>query len=151
VEDICKAASWSSRHTFIRFYMLDWLNLVFFIAFCGQAISESPGLRTMYMISVFIGVYMLCCTCNISGWFPTGAGSRSSPPMIKVALLICSPPAAVGTSMRAKASIKLVCKWLALYYHEGLSRVPYFYVAVNFDKERLGYVRNLGSLSRNQT
>ena len=23
VEDICKAASWSSRHTFIRFYMLD--------------------------------------------------------------------------------------------------------------------------------
>ena len=23
VEEICKAASWSSRHTFIRFYMLD--------------------------------------------------------------------------------------------------------------------------------
>src|SRR4029434_4688885 len=23
LEDICKAASWSSRHTFIRFYMLD--------------------------------------------------------------------------------------------------------------------------------
>src|SRR4029434_4303347 len=23
VEDICKAASWNSRHTFIRFYMLD--------------------------------------------------------------------------------------------------------------------------------
>src|SRR4029434_9120094 len=86
-----------------------WLNLVFFIAFCGEAISESPGLRTMYMISVFIGVYMLCCTWNILGWFPTGAGSRSLPPMIKVALLICSPPAAVGTSMRAKASIKLVC------------------------------------------
>ena len=23
VEEICKAASWSSRHTFIKFYMLD--------------------------------------------------------------------------------------------------------------------------------
>ena len=33
-----------------------------FMVFCRQAISESPGLRTMYMISVFIGVYMLCCT-----------------------------------------------------------------------------------------
>ena len=36
-----------------------------------------------------------------------------------------------------------VCNWLPLYYHAGMYRVPYCYVAVN--------VRNLGSLSRNQT
>src|SRR4029434_6592114 len=30
-----------------------------FMVFCRQAISESPDLRTMYKISVFIGVYML--------------------------------------------------------------------------------------------
>ena len=44
-----------------------------------------------------------------------------------------------------------VCDWLPLYYHAGMYRVPYCYVAVNCEKERLGYLRNLGSLSRNQT
>ena len=43
-----------------------------------------------------------------------------------------------------------VCNWLPLYYHAGMYRVPYCYIAVNCDKERLGYLRNLGSLSRNQ-
>ena len=43
-----------------------------------------------------------------------------------------------------------VCDWLPLYYHAGMYRVPYCYIAVNCDKERLGYLRNLGSLSRNQ-
>src|SRR4029434_10410993 len=31
-------------------------------------------------------------------------------------------------------------------YHAGMYRVPYCYVAVNCDKERLGYLRNIGSL-----
>src|SRR4029434_3256361 len=43
-----------------------------------------------------------------------------------------------------------VCDWLPLYYHAGMYRVPFCYIAVNCDKERLGYLRNLGSLSRNQ-
>ena len=43
-----------------------------------------------------------------------------------------------------------VCNWLPLYYHVGMYRVPLCYIAVNCDKERLGYLRNLGSLSRNQ-
>ena len=43
-----------------------------------------------------------------------------------------------------------VCDWLPLYYHAGMYRVPYCYIAVNCDKERLGYLRNLGSLSRDQ-
>ena len=43
-----------------------------------------------------------------------------------------------------------VCDWLPLYYHAGMYRVPYCYIAVNCDKERHGYLRNLGSLSRNQ-
>src|SRR4029434_3276421 len=52
-----------------------WLNLVFYMAFCRRAISESPGLRTIYMISVFI-----VSTCYVahetSQGFLTGAGSR---------------------------------------------------------------------------
>src|SRR4029434_4115684 len=43
-----------------------------------------------------------------------------------------------------------VRNWLPLYYHAGMYRVPLCYIAVNCDKERLGYLRNLGSLSRNQ-
>src|SRR4029434_9089296 len=43
-----------------------------------------------------------------------------------------------------------VCNWLPLYYRAGMYRVPLCYIAVNCDKERLGYLRNLGSLSRNQ-
>ena len=38
-----------------------------------------------------------------------------------------------------------VCDWLPLYYRAGMYRVPYCYIAVNCDKERLGYLRNLGS------
>ena len=89
-----------------------------FMVFCRQAISESPGLRTMYMISVFIGVYMLCCTWNIPGWFPTGAGSRSLPPMIKVALLICSPPAAaIGSDLfdQKPNTGVCVCQYSVIY------------------------------------
>ena len=44
-----------------------------------------------------------------------------------------------------------VCDWLLLYYHAGMYTVPFCYIAVHCDKERLGYLRNLGSLSRNQT
>src|SRR4029434_7617090 len=51
------------------------LKLVFVIAFCGQAISESLGSRTIYMISVFIGVYMFVAHETLQG-FLTGAGSR---------------------------------------------------------------------------
>src|SRR4029434_10468392 len=40
-----------------------------------------------------------------------------------------------------------VCNWLPLYYHAGMYRVPYCYIC---DKERLGHLRNLGSLSRNK-
>ena len=123
-----------------------WLNLVFFIAFCGQAISESPGLKTIYMISVFISVYMLCCTWNIPGWFPTGVGSLIPAAYVKGCPVKCSPPAAVWTSRRAKAMNKVgVCDWLPLYYHAGMYRVPFCYIAVNCDKERLDYLRNLGS------
>src|SRR4029434_1673665 len=37
-----------------------------------------------------------------------------------------------------------VCDWLPLYYHAGMYRVPFCYIAVNCDRERLGYLRNLG-------
>ena len=43
-----------------------------------------------------------------------------------------------------------VCNWLPLYYHAGMYTVPFCYIVVNCDKERLGYLRNLGSLSRDQ-
>ena len=83
VEDICKAASWSSRHTFIRFYMLDVAEPSFL-----HSVLRAPGLRTMFMISVFIGVYMFVAHETLQGGFLQA-------PMTKVALLICSPPAAV--------------------------------------------------------
>ena len=122
-----------------------------FMVFCRRAISESPDLRTMYMISVFISVYMLCCTWNIPGWFPTGVGSLIPAAYVKGCPVKCSPPAAVWTSRRAKAMNKVgVCDWLPLYYHAGMYRVPFCYIAVHCNKERLGYLRNLGSLSRNQ-
>src|SRR4029434_1877990 len=56
-----------------------------FMVFCRQAISESPGLRTIYMISVFISVYMYVAHETSQG-FPTGAGSR-----IPVAYDKCGP------------------------------------------------------------
>ena len=34
-----------------------------------------------------------------------------------------------------------VCDWLPLYYHAGMYRVPYCYIALNCDKERLGYFK----------
>src|SRR4029434_3860382 len=113
-----------------------WLNLVFFIAFCGQAISESPGLRTMYMISVFIGVYMFVAH-NTPGWFPTGAGSRSLPPMTKVALLMLMFTASGRMNLYEGKGFSRagVCNWLPLYYHAGMYRVPLCYIAVNCDKE----------------
>ena len=40
-----------------------------FMVFCRQAISESPDLRTMYMISVFIGVYMFVAHETLQGGF----------------------------------------------------------------------------------
>ena len=66
-----------------------------FMVFCWQAISESSDLRTMYMISVFIGVYMFVAHETLQGGFLQAQDHGSMPPMIKVALLICSPPAAV--------------------------------------------------------
>src|SRR4029434_11292826 len=41
-----------------------------------------------------------------------------------------------------------VCNWLRLYYHAGMYRVALCYIAVNCDKERLGYLRNIGFFSR---
>ena len=83
--------------------------------------------------------------------FPTGAGSR-----IPVAYDKGCPVKMFTASGRmnlyeGKGFNKAgVCDWLPLYYHAGIYRVPYCYIAANCDKERLGYLRNLGSLSRNQ-
>ena len=43
-----------------------------------------------------------------------------------------------------------VCDWLPLYYYAGMYTVPFCYIAVHCDKECLGYLRNRGSLSRDQ-
>src|SRR4029434_8587384 len=96
-------------------------------------------------------------TCYVahetSQGFPTGAGSR-----IPVAYDKGGPVKFMVFTARGrmnlyegKVFIKAgVCNWLPLYYHTGMYRVPYCYIAVNCDKERLGYLHNLGSLSRNQ-
>src|SRR4029434_1449706 len=51
------------------------IKVALFMVFCRQAISESPDLRTMYIISVFIGVYMFVAHETSQG-FLTRAGSR---------------------------------------------------------------------------
>src|SRR4029434_1160999 len=64
-----------------------WLNLVFFIAFCGQAISESLGLKTIDMISVFIRCLHVMLHMKHPRVFLRAQDHGSLSPMIKVALL----------------------------------------------------------------
>src|SRR4029434_10132961 len=98
----------------------------------------------------------LVSTCYVAHETSQGVFLRvrdhgSLSPMIKVALLKCSPPSPVLTSRRSKALIKLVfvigCHCIitreCIGSHTVISQS-------NCDKERLGYLRNLGSLSRDQ-
>ena len=83
--------------------------------------------------------------------FPTGAGSRIHAAYDKGCPVIMFTASGRMNLYEGKGFNKAgVCDWLPLYYHAGMYRVPYCYIAVNCDKERLVYLRNLGSLSRNQ-
>ena len=85
------------------------------------------------------------------GCFPTGAGSRIHAAYDKGCPVNMFTASCRMNLYEGKGFNKAgVCDWLPLYYHAGMYRVPLCYIAVNCDKERLGYLRNLGSLSRNQ-
>ena len=75
VEDICKAASWSSRHTFIRFYMLDVAEPSFLQGVLQAGDLWIPWPENDIMMYVFISVYVLRCELTIPGLFPTGEKS----------------------------------------------------------------------------
>src|SRR4029434_7940155 len=85
------------------------------------------------------------------GCFPTGAGSRIHAAYDKGCPVNMFTASGRMSLYEGKGFIKAgVCDWLPLYCHAGMYRVPYCYIAVNWDKERLGYLSNLGSLSRKQ-